>query len=323
MYSFFTKKMIAGSAVLLCCVLAAGFFLYGLFPVNATAAPVVFEIKQGEGFRAVVAALGDAGLVRSPFVTETLSLLTGSALHLQPGLYKVSAAMSPNAILGKFSADGGGAVSVTIPEGENIYQIDAILADALVIPRGALIAANVNGALEGRLFPDTYQFYTNTSIHDVVKKMTDDFEAKAAPLLAGDAANATSDLIMASIVEKEVPDLADQKMVAGILWKRLKAGMLLQVDASVCYAMQMANLVGSPDCGVLDLKIDSPYNAYLYRGLPPGPIGNPGISAIQAAVDPVSSPYWFYLSDPKTGKTIFAKTLDEQHQNTVKYLDSE
>ena len=302
------------------------FFIYGLFPAsaNASAPQVVVQIKSGEGFREVVAGLAREGLVRSPFVTETFSLLSGSAFHLQPGLYKVSAAMSPREILDELSGANGGEVSVTIPEGETLYQIDATLANALVIHRGDLVNlqdGGTEGNLEGMLFPDTYFFYTNTDVQQVVQKMRDDFNAKAASVLASDAVNATSDLVMASIVEKEVSDPTDQKIVAGILWKRLKAGMPLQADATICYGMQLAIPLAEPDCGALDLKIDSPYNTYLYKGLPPHPIGNPGISAIQAAVDPVSSPYWFYLSDPKTGKTIFSKTLDEQHQNTVKYLE--
>ena len=221
---------------------------------------------------------------------------------------------------------------MTIPEGSNLYQIDAILADALVIRRGDLInfatgsaAASGTGAVnpEGKLFPDTYRFYPDTDVKDVVQEMLDKFNDKAAPLLAAEGADATSDLIMASIVEKEVSNPDDQKIVAGILWKRISAGMPLQADATVCYAMQQTAPLSAPPCSTLDLKINSPYNTYLYKGLPPGPIGNPGISAIQAAIHPERSPYWFYLSDPKTGKTIFSKTLDEQHQNTVKYLESD
>jgi UPF0755 protein len=159
----------------------------------------------------------------------------------------------------------------------------------------------------------------------VVGEFTDNFNVKALPLLNADSKNAQRDLILASILEKEVPSSTDQKLIAGILLKRLAAGMPLDVDATVCYAKLLENPSPAASCyplTALDFKIDSPYNTYLYRGLPPGPIGNPGVSAIVAAIDPVSSPYWYYLSDPKTGKTIFAKTLDEQTQNRVKYLGS-
>jgi UPF0755 protein len=176
--------------------------------------------------------------------------------------------------------------------------------------------------LEGHLFPDTYQFYTNDTVTDVVREMTSDFNAKAGPLLA---AAPTSTLIIASIVQKEVPDQQDQELVAGIVLKRLADGMPLDIDATVCYAKLLqspSSTAQTCSLSVLDFKIDSPYNTYLNKGLPPGPIGNPGTSAITAALHPQGSPYLYYLSDPATGKTIFAKTLDEQNQNRVKYLES-
>lgn len=323
--SSFTRKFVIEIAASVAVFGIVTFFIYGLLPASAnTSAPqTVVQVAQGEGFHEVITGLAQEGLVRSSFVTEAVSLLTGSAFHLQPGLYKVSAAMSPHAILNELSGAKGGQVSVTLPEGITLYQMDAMLADALVIRKGDLIRlqeGGTEGNLEGKLFPDTYFFYTNANVSDVAQKMMDNFNTKAAPLLAGDGTNAARDLVMASIIDKEVANPADQKIVAGILWKRLNAGMPLQVDAGICYAMQLRNPTSTPNCGALDFTINSPYNTYLYKGLPPGPIGNPGISAIQAALHPVSSPYWFYLSDPETGKTIFAKTLDEQHQNTVKYL---
>jgi UPF0755 protein len=318
---FLTKKVFVGSFVLFLLVAGLGFFFYELQPASAAHDTAVFEIDPGEGFRTIIGRLHEAGVVRSVFATEAFSLLDGSALSLQPGLYKLDAGMSAPEVLHEIANGSKRETTVTIPEGSNLYRIDALLGDALVIHQGDLIAFAHGKNLEGTLFPDTYRFYTNTTAGDVVRKMTDDFNAKAAPLLQGDAANASSDLIMASIVEKEVSNPDDQKIVAGILWKRFKAHMPLQADATVCYAMQAREPLAAPDCAALDLKIDSPYNTYLYKGLPPGPVGNPGISAIQAALTPISSPYWFYISDPKTGKTIFARTIDEQHQNTVKYLE--
>ncbi len=321
MQRFYTKNIIVGACATFLILGGIGVFVYNLFPVAPVGAPsVVFEVKPGDGFRGVITHLKNAGIVRSSLVTEMLALLTGSALHLQPGLYHLSAAMSPWTVLSDLAANGAGEVTVMIPEGENIYQIDALLADALVIRRGALINLKNAKDLEGKLFPDTYRFYTNAPVGDVVAVMTQNFDTKAAPLLPAASTTAWNDLIVASIVEKEVSGADDQKIVAGIVWKRLQAGMPLQMDATICYGMWAANPLAIPNCGSLDLKFNSLYNSYLYRGLPPGPIGNPGISAIRAAVSPVSSSYWYYLSDPATGKTIFAKTLDEQHQNTVKYL---
>ncbi len=321
-----TKRRSLVAAVLVIGVMAL-LFAAALRPARAAAgaAPVIFSISRGESFTGVIAGLSRAGLIRSSLAAGAFSLFTGSAFSLQPGEYRLSPSQSAPALLRELSGGGGREVSVTIPPDANVYQDDALLSAALVIPRGALIsfaAAHGGGGIEGKLFPDTYRFFTGSPVAEVVQKMLADFQAKAGPALAQDPANATSDLIVASIAEKEVPDPADQAIVAGILWKRKNAGMPLQVDATVCYAMQVADPAGTPDCGALDLKINSPYNTYLYKGFPPGPIGSPDISAIEAAARPKRSPYWYYLSDPKTGKTIYAITLDEQHRNTVKYLES-
>lgn len=300
-------------------VIAAFVVEIGPATPGVQAATTVFEVKDGDGFRAIVANLAQAGLIRSVLATETLAAITGRASHLQPGLYRLSATMSTLQILDQLSAANGGEVTVTVPEGSSIVHVDEILSEALVIPKGALLAfaKGSSSTIEGRLFPDTYRFFTNAPVGAVVGRMTENFDEKAGPVLAKDQKNKEKDLVVASIVEKEVPDPEDQKVVAGILWKRLAAGMPLQADATLCYMKLPA--VCYP-LTALDKRTDSPYNTYLYKGLPPTPIGNPGMSAITAAVQPKSSPYWYYLSDPNTGKTIFAKTLDEQNQNRVKYL---
>jgi UPF0755 protein len=213
-------------------------------------------------------------------------------------------------------------VEVTIPEGSTIYDIDRILSGAGVISQGVLINSTSSLALEGTLFPDTYYFFPSSTVGDVVQKMEDDFAVKAEPLLVSAGQNASSDLILASIVQKEVASLTDQAIVAGILEKRLAMGIPLDVDASICYIKQQEYPTSTGACSLdaADFKIDSPYNTYLYRGLPPGPIGNPGAQAIEATLNPVSSTYLYYLSDPKTGETIYAATLGQQEANQKKYL---
>jgi UPF0755 protein len=318
------KKFIVGACVIAAMVVFASVFLYQLGPVDAgvSSKAAIFEVKQGQGFRDIAGDLRRAGLLRSSAAAEIFSLLTGTALRMQPGLYRLSPAMSAPEILRDISGGGAKEVAVTIPEGVNLYQIDAILESALVIRRGELVSFAANRNLEGKLFPDTYRFFTGSDVRDVAQKFLDNFSLKAAPLLDADKTNAEKDLIVASLVDKEVPDPEEQKMVAGIIWKRLKAGMPLNVDATICYLKFERNPVASA-CYPLassDYKIDSAYNTYLRSGLPSGPIGNPGISAIKAAISPQSSPYWYYLSDPKTEKTVFARTLDEQSANRLKYL---
>ncbi len=331
------------AVVLIVITAGVGMFLYELSPADAqNAASTTFEVSQGEGFRTVADGLAAAHLIRSAAAFDAYALLGGRALAIKPGLYRLDPAMSAGEIVDAITAGAADETTVTIPEGSNIYQVDAILSAALVIKPGSLVAlqeSGTQGDLEGRLFPDTYRFYTGSTATSVVKEMENNFASKAEPLLAAAGVDASTTagqaaeeraLTVASILEKEVSDQQDREIVAGILLKREKAGMPLGVDATVCYAKLMEENTGTqssfvtscPTLAALDFKIKSHYNTYLYGGLPPGPIGNPGTSSIVAALHPQNSPYWYYLSDPATGKTIFAKTLDEQTANRVKYLES-
>ncbi len=335
MMGIVNRKNIIWGIVIVLIIAAAGWFFFSLDPVDATVGsvatpPIVFQVNAGDGLRGIAQNLYAAHLIRSPLAFDIFSLVDGRAFTLKPGWYRLSPSMDTPQIVVALSGGGAGEATVTIPEGSNIYDIDRILSNALVIRSGALITAARTQNLEGRLFPDTYQFYTDDNVADVVKEMTDDFDAKAVSLLTEDPAHADAAdeqraLIIASILEKEVPGQQDQEIVAGIILKRLADGMPLDIDATVCYAKLLAassSTAQACSLSALDFKIDSPYNTYLNKGLPPGPIGNPGTSAITAALHPHSSPYLYYLSDPATGKTIFAKTLDEQNQNRVKYLES-
>ncbi len=337
------KREYLGGAAAIAVVFIAGvgLFLSGLRPVSAAAnAPrVVFEVSKGEGFRTVADALAGAGLIRSSLVFDAVALLDGRAGGLKAGSYRLSPSMSPAAIIGVLSSGAAAEATVTIPEGADIFVIDRILSAALIAPPGKFAHYALSENLEGHLFPDTYQFSIGEDPADIAAAMTKDFDAKAAPLLAADPASAARAVVIASILEKEVQSQTDQEIVAGIILRRLAIGMPLDIDATICYAKSLGGfLAGAPSStdaasvmapsggacmlSPVDFTIKSPYNTYLYKGLPPGPIGNPGISAITAALHPQASSYLYYLTDPKTGKTIFAKTLDEQNQNRVKYLES-
>ncbi len=173
-----------------------------------------------------------------------------------------------------------------------------------------------DGDLEGYLFPDTYQLPETLSADDLILAALKNFDVKldllgrqnfiAKNLTVRDA------VIMASILEKEVKTLEDKKIVAGILYKRIAAGMLLQADATLLYYK-----AGSPDH--FNKEIDSRYNTYKYTGLPPGPICNPGLESLEAAIEPVKTDYWYYLSAPD-GATVFSETYDEHLRNIAAYL---
>ena len=120
---------------------------------------------------------------------------------------------------------------------------------------------------------------------------------------------------MASMIEKEVKNMSDKKIVSGILWKRISVGMPLQLDSTVNYVTDRSD----PSVTIKATKIDSPYNTYLYKGLPKGPISNPGIDSIIAAMNPTKTDYWFYLTD---GVTIFSKTAEDHAAAKAEYLDN-
>ena len=173
--------------------------------------------------------------------------------------------------------------------------------------------------LEGYFLPDTYYFHQGSDVGLVAEKVISNFNDKVLPFFK-EYANFKNSLKIASLLEKEISDKDEQRIVAGILEKRLKAGMPLQIDATIVYIKCDGRFL---NCGQLkksDYKIDSPFNTYIYNGLVPAPISNPSLSTIEAAINRKDSPYWYYLSDAKTGRTIFSKTFDEHNANRSVYF---
>ncbi|MCX6796447.1 MAG: endolytic transglycosylase MltG, partial [Candidatus Falkowbacteria bacterium] len=174
--------------------------------------------------------------------------------------------------------------------------------------------------LEGYLFPDTYRIYKDATIEEVVVKMLDNFDKKLTAELRAEIARQKKTIyeiiIMASILEKEVRTPEDMQIVAGIFWKRLENNYPLESCATLAFILG----VNKPQYSVEDTKLRSPYNTYLNQGLPPGPISNPGIEAIKAAIYPKDSPYHYFLSRLDTGETVFSQTYSEHLQNKAKYL---
>jgi len=310
-------------AVIIPILFIANYFVFNLRPPGTTPTPLLIDILPGAGFNEITEQLSSKGLIRNPFVFKVFAFFNGSTGQLKPGRYELSPHWSGAKIIEQLVEGGQTEVTVTIFEGSTIYEIDKTLAEAGIIKREDIINYNIAIPLEGRLFPDTYKFFIGSDPDIVVQRFLDNFNEKVVPILGKSPENFDANLILASIIEKEVPFYEDRQIVAGILKKREKVGMALQVDASICYAKEVNNPMGDESCWPLtklDLKIDSPYNTYLYKGWPPGPISSPGLSAVQATIEAQSSPYWFYISDPETRNTIFAGTLDEHLENISVYL---
>jgi UPF0755 protein len=176
-----------------------------------------------------------------------------------------------------------------------------------------------SGSMEGYLFPDTYRFYSDATVQDVVEKMQETFEQKVTQEMLDEIESQGKTLdevvVMASVLEREARGEEDMGMVADIFWRRYEVGMALQSCASVNY------ITGKSDPAITyeDQQIDSLYNTYQYAGLPPGPISNPGLTAINAVIYPTANEYWYFLNDDD-GVTHYATTNDEHVANKVNYL---
>lgn len=173
--------------------------------------------------------------------------------------------------------------------------------------------------LEGYLFPDTYFFSVDANAENIIKKMLDNFDRKLSDDLRSEVQNQNKTIYeiitLASILEKEVKTPDDKKIVSGIFWNRIKIGQSLQSCATLAYILEENKKQYSYE----DTQIESLYNTYLNPGLPPGPISNPGIISIKAAVYPTETNYNYFLNNPETGETIFSKTLEEHNANKAKY----
>lgn len=170
-------------------------------------------------------------------------------------------------------------------------------------------------SLEGYLFPDTYQFRRDASAEDIVATFLANFEKKVFEEIADDVRKQNMSLhdvvTLASIVEGEVRTEEDRKIVSGVFQNRLESGQALQSDATIKYILGTSKIQHS----VEETRVTSPYNTYVHAGLPPGPIGNPGLVSIEAALFPTDTDYVYFLSNPETGETFYARTFEEHKKN--------
>lgn len=290
-----------------------------LMPPSGFQKNKVITIKNGATLFDVSTLLKNENIIRSQSFFEICARLVGGEKPVLAGQYLFKEPLSTCRVALRIARGISGipAIRVTIPEGMTNRDISIILEKN--IPNFDTIVFLEHARLhEGFLFPDTYFFLESMTIDDIDKKMTENFDKKISPFI--DAINAsghtTRDIvIMASILEKEATSEVDKALVSGILWKRISIGMPLQVDASFLYLFGKK----SSEVTVEDKQVKSTYNTYLNKGLPLGPIGNPGIVAISAAIYPTPSPYLYYLSD-NDGIMHYAETFEEHKANKQKYL---
>jgi len=277
----------------------------------------IVVIEKGLGSDETAQVLKDEGIINNKWGFVFYLWIKGYVNHIKAGEYLLNADMSVGEIARKIvnGEINENYIKITIPEGWDIKKIEARLKDNNVIPQDAKISTDN----EGYLFPDTYYFYENSDINLVVKKMRDNFLQKigeiSEELLIDSSMRLRNAVIMASIIEKEVKTEQDKIIVSSIFWKRINAGIPLQSCATIGYILG----VDKAQYTYADTRVKSTYNTYLYPGLPPGPINNPGLSAIKAALNPQPTDYLYFLN-ASDGTMIYSKTLEEHNANKEKYL---
>ena len=279
----------------------------------------VVAIAKGLGSDETAQVLKDNGIIESKWGFVFFLWIKGYVNHIQAGEYLLNSGMSVSEIAKKIvkGETVENYVKITIPEGWDIKKIEERLKDNDVIGKDEKILLEN----EGYLFPDTYYFYKNSGVKVVVEKMRDNFMQKISEiskdLLADSSMKLRDAVIMASIIEKEVKTDEDKAIVSGIFWKRIQKGIPLQSCATIGYILG----INKAQYTYEDTRIQSPYNTYLHYGLPPGPIDNPGLSAIKAALNPKETDYLFFLN-ASDGTIIYSRTAEEHAQNKIKYIDN-
>ena len=321
--------------VVLLAVAAAGAWVFSNVarPYKAYDGPEQFvDIPAGTGSIAMGKRLADAGVVRSPTAFRLAVWMRGSARRLQAGEYRFDRPMSASAVVDKIARGEVYVRIITFREGLTNREMAAHFEgqgfgkadEFLKAARNAKLVNDMDpGAkdLEGYLFPDTYTLQRKTTPAQLVERMVGRFRKSLTPDMRTAAENrgfTVRELVtLASLVEKETGKPEERPIVAGVYANRLKAGMPLQCDPTVIYAMMLA---GRYEGNIRrdDLQMDSPYNTYRYPGLPPGPIAAPGEASLRAAAEPASVPYLYFVSR-NDGSHVFATTLEEHNKNVVTY----
>jgi UPF0755 protein len=302
--------------IVLCLILVGvtGFFTWvyeNTKPVSNQNSISSFLILKGAAASVVGNDLQHEGLIRSSLVYKLYLYANNKQRSIVPGEYSLSPNMSLVEIVNQLTK-GPQEIWVTIPEGLRREEIAQKFATSFGKDQTFVDEfLTASSGKEGYLFPDTYLFPKDASPSAVVTKMLDTFDKKV-PDITHDQ------LVMASLIERETRGAAERPIVAGILYKRIEIGMPLQVDASIQY------ITGKPGnywpvVLLDDRQIKSAFNTYLNLGLPPAPIANPGLSAMNAAINPQVSDYLYYLHDDK-GVIHYAVTLAEHNANIKKYL---
>lgn len=276
-------------------------------------------ISRGLSAAEIVANLKEQKVVRSSLVTHLVLVVWYDPSNIKAGSYYLDKSLTTLEVVDRITkdADESTLARLTLPEGFTAREFALIATEVLPDFDGTEFL-NLTSNEEGKLFPDTYYVPTDFTATELLHLLKQTYEEKLTPIKERLAAHVLEEhgvITLASILEREANTEESMRIISGILQKRLEIGMRLQTDASIEYVLGHS----LSDLDSEDLERDTPYNTYLYEGLPPTPIGNPGLTAINAVLDPEETEYLYYITDVD-GNFHYAKTFDEHRQNIAKYL---
>ena len=319
------KNSVAIVSFLSIATLIVYLFLNILVPLNIKN-PVEVYVKKGMTFTETLQRLQEQGLIKDKNIILLVGKITRIDRKIKTGLYEFSGPVSPLKVINALISGRVAEFDVTIPEGYNIWQIARTLDEAGIITeeeffrfaynRKFLDSMNIDApSIEGYIFPDTYSFPRGMPPEAVLKRLVAEMRRHFTPEMRhrAEALGLTERevLTLASMIEKEAKVDDERPLISAVFHNRLERGMPLQSDPTTIYGFKNPSDVITSK----DLKRKSPYNTYIIRGLPPGPIASPGLKSIMAALYPADVPYLFFVSD-NNGRHRFS-TTEAEHRKAV------
>lgn len=312
------KKIVILLSLLFLCL---AIFVFILFLTTSPRLPqggIQLEVKKGMSMQTIAHEAKAKKIVRSETLLYLILAYAYDPTTLYAGIYTFTETASVFSVAKKLASEDFDTtlIRLTIPEGSTRKDIAHILSQQLPTFDTSSFLEKTK-KLEGYLFPDTYYIASEIDVETLINELSENFAKRVSIYIKNNNTEFTEYeiLILASILEKEANDDLSMRTVSGILQNRLAIGMALQTDATVGYVLDkpLQELLPS------DLELDTPYNTYLYNGLPPTPIGNPGVQAISAVISPQKSNYLYYITG-NDGIFYYAKTFEEHKQNIARYL---
>lgn len=325
------RNLLIIAGVLLFLVLSAFFLAFFTIAIPPQQEYAFIYIEKGDNIDTVTKQAEEKGITTSSGILRSIMLWYGDERTIKTGYYAFYSGQNIFRVAWRLMHGSYGYVpiKVTIPEGANYRKLTEIFAGKFPnLP--STEAETIFKQNEGYIFPDTYFFPPQAWADIIIERTREEFDSVYKNLIAklDDSKHVQGDVIvlnkmrysgdiikMASIIEREGDSLVNKKLISGILWRRIDIGMALQVDASLQYITGR----GSADLTVSDLKLKDLYNSYTNKGLPPGPIANPGKDSLDAAMNPTENEYLYFLTGDN-GTTYFSKTYAEHMKLRGKYI---